>query len=71
MRISAIEVIPVAVPLKGGFRNAHAVKTVQHSIVTRVETDAGLAGYGNVDPSPGYSEMTAAEIASSGMVAPK
>jgi muconate cycloisomerase len=64
MRIASVEVIPVAVPLKGGFKNAHAVKTVQHSIVTRIETDAGLAGYGNVDPSPGYSEMTPAEVAS-------
>ena len=63
MRITSVEVIPIAVPLKGGFKNAHTVKTVQRSIVTKVETDAGLVGYGNVDPSPGYSEMTPAEIA--------
>ena len=58
MRVTSIEPYLVAVPLKGAFKNAHAVKTVQRSVVVRVKTDAGLEGAGNVDPSPGYSEVT-------------
>ncbi|HXJ78766.1 MAG TPA: enolase C-terminal domain-like protein [Candidatus Methylomirabilis sp.] len=56
--MSRIEAYLVAVPLRGAFKNAHAVKTVQRSVVVRVKTDAGLEGAGNVDPSPGYSEVT-------------
>ena len=58
MRVTSIEACLVAVPLRGAFKNAHAVKTVQKSVVVRVKTDAGLEGAGNVDPSPGYSEVT-------------
>jgi L-alanine-DL-glutamate epimerase-like enolase superfamily enzyme len=58
MRVTSIEPCLVAVPIRGAFKNAHAVKTVQRSVVVRVRTDAGLEGAGNVDPSPGYSEVT-------------
>ena len=58
MRVTSIEPYLVTVPLRGAFKNAHAVKTVQKSVVVRVKTDAGLEGAGNVDPSPGYSEVT-------------
>src|SRR5262249_2404176 len=58
MRVTSIEACLVAVPLRGAFKNAYAVKTVQKSVVVRVKTDAGLEGAGNVDPSPGYSEVT-------------
>lgn len=62
MKIAGIEPYLVEVPLRRAFRNAHAVKTVQRSVVVRLATDAGLEGAGNVDPSPGYSEATPEEI---------
>lgn len=58
MKIASVEAWPVEVPLRGAFRNAHAVKSVQRSVVVRVRTDAGVEGAGNVDPDPGYSEAT-------------
>ena len=62
MKITGIDTWMVAVPLRGTFKNAHAVKSVQRSVIVRVGTDAGLDGAGNVDPSPGYSEATPEEI---------
>src|SRR5213594_3657292 len=64
MKVAAVEAYLVAVPLRGAFKNAHTVKSVQRSVVVRVRTDAGLEGAGNVDPSPGYSEATPEEIRS-------
>lgn len=55
MKISQIDIFPVTIPLKGSFRNAHAVRTSQNSIVLRVLGDEGVDGVGNVDPDPGYS----------------
>ncbi len=64
MKIAGIDTWLVEIPLRGAFRNAHTVKSVQQSVVVRVRTDAGLDGAGNVDPSPGYSEATPDEIRS-------
>ncbi|PYO29676.1 MAG: hypothetical protein DMD86_14655 [Candidatus Rokuibacteriota bacterium] len=64
VKITRIETWLVGIPLRGAFRNAHTVKSVQRSVVVRVLTDAGLEGAGNVDPSPGYSEATPEEIRS-------
>ena len=61
MKVTAIDIHPLRVPLKGVFRNAHDVKTHQDSIVVRVCTDEGPAGVGNVDPDPGHSEESFAE----------
>ncbi|OGB96679.1 MAG: hypothetical protein A3G35_05370 [candidate division NC10 bacterium RIFCSPLOWO2_12_FULL_66_18] len=58
MKITGIDTWLVEVPLRGTFKNAHAVKSVQRSVVVRVQTDVGLAGAGNVDPDHGYSEVT-------------
>jgi muconate cycloisomerase len=63
MRITAVDAGLVEVPLRGTFRNAHAVKSRLRSVVARVATDAGLEGAGNVDPTPGYSEAGPEEIA--------
>lgn len=62
MKITSIETWLVAIPLRGAFKNAHSVKSVQRSVIVRVSTDEGLVGAGNVDPSPGYSEATAEAI---------
>lgn len=62
MKITGIDTWLVAIPLRGAFRNAHTVKSVQRSVIVRVSADEGLVGAGNVDPSPGYSEATADAI---------
>jgi L-alanine-DL-glutamate epimerase-like enolase superfamily enzyme len=62
MKVVSIEPALVEVPLRGAFRNAHTVKSVLRSVVVRVGTDAGCDGIGNVDPTPGYSEITAEDI---------
>jgi muconate cycloisomerase len=62
MRIVGIEPILVDVPLREPVRGVHGVTVVQRSVLARVSTDEGLEGWGNVDPTTGYSEMSAAEI---------
>ena len=42
MKITGIETWLVEIPLRGAFRNAHTVKSVQRSVVVRVRTEAGL-----------------------------
>jgi L-alanine-DL-glutamate epimerase-like enolase superfamily enzyme len=64
VKITAIDTWVVAIPLRGTFKNAHGVKSVQQSVVVRVSTDEGLVGAGTVDPSPGYSEASAEDIRS-------
>ena len=62
MRIVTIQPILVAVPLTTPTRGVHGTTTVQRSVLVRVTTDDGVEGWGNVDPTPGYSRVTAAEI---------
>ena len=62
MRIVGIEPILVDVPLREPVRGVHGVTAVQRSVLARVSTDEGVEGWGNVDPTTGYSEMSAAEI---------
>lgn len=62
MRIAAIEPIRVDVPLRAPVMGVHGTTTVQRSVLVRVATDAGVEGWGNVDPSPGYSAMSAEEV---------
>jgi muconate cycloisomerase len=40
----------------------HGIAAVQRSVLVRVVTDAGVEGWGNVDPTPGYSPVSADEI---------
>jgi muconate cycloisomerase len=62
MRIVEIEPIQVDVPLREPVRGVHGVTAVQRSVLTRVGTDQGVEGWGNVDPTPGYSAMSAVEV---------
>src|SRR6476646_9492324 len=55
MKIDKVEVFGVAVPLIGEYKNAYLSKSVQKSAVVRI-TAGALAGYGNIDPTPGYSK---------------
>jgi len=64
MKISAVDIYPVRIPLRGSFANAHQTKTYQESIVLRIKTGDGLTGAGNVDPDPGHSEETFSETCS-------
>jgi len=63
MRITAVEPIVVAVPLKVPARSVHGAIATQRSALVRVTTDAGAEGWGNVDPVGGYSTMTADDVA--------
>lgn len=65
MKISRVTVGAVDVPLRGSYSTAHGALTVQRSVVARVDTDDGLVGWGNVDPAPGYSEMSVDEVLTS------
>src|SRR4029077_20396883 len=62
MRISSIEPILVDVPLAEPVHGVHGVTTVQRSVLVRVTSDDGAEGVGNVDPTPAYSAMSAAEV---------
>jgi L-alanine-DL-glutamate epimerase-like enolase superfamily enzyme len=56
LRVDRVEVFGVAVPLVGEFKNAYLSKSVVKSAVVRVTASDGSFGYGNIDPTPGYSE---------------
>jgi muconate cycloisomerase len=59
VRITAIEPILVDVPLRAPVHGVHGIASVQRSLLVRVATDAGGEGWGNVDPTPGYSPVSA------------
>lgn len=62
VRISHLEPILVEVPLRQPVTGVHGVATVQRSVVVRAVSDAGHEGWGNVDPSPGYSRLSADDV---------
>ncbi len=62
MRIIRVEPILVEVPLRLPVRGVHGLTTAQRSVLVRVLAGTGLEGWGNVDPSPGYSKVSADEI---------
>src|SRR5919204_6410976 len=55
MRIVLIEPVIVEVPLKEPVTGVHGVTRVQKSVLARVTSDDGVEGWGNVDPTPGYT----------------
>jgi len=62
MRIVAIEPIVVHVPLRAPVQGVHGTTSVQQSVLVRVTEADGLEGWGNVDPTPGYSLASTIEI---------
>jgi len=62
VRIVAIEPILVEVPLATPVKGVHGPTTVQRSVLVRVTTDEDIEGWGNVDPTPGYSLVSASDI---------
>src|SRR5689334_25351984 len=62
MRIVAIEPVLVDVPLAAPVRGVHGTTSVQRSVLARITTNDGVEGWGNVDPTPGYSLVSAVDI---------
>src|SRR2546428_11464668 len=62
MRSAAVEPIVVDVPLRTPVHGVHGVTAVQRSLLVRVETETGFEGWGNVDPTPGYSPVSAEQV---------
>ena len=62
MRIVAVEPILVDVPLREPAQGVHGTTAVQRSVLVRVESDTGAEGWGNVDPTPGYSPVSAGQV---------
>ena len=62
VRITAVEPMLVDVPLRAPVHGVHGIAAVQRSVLVRVATDAGVEGWGNVDPTPGYSPVSADEV---------
>ena len=55
MSIATIEPAVVDVPLATPVQGVHGPTAVQRSVLVRVTTRDGHEGWGNVDPTPGYS----------------
>jgi muconate cycloisomerase len=62
MRIVAVEPCIVEVPLRRPARGVHGVTAVQRSVLVRVATAEGVEGWGDVDPTPGYSLVSVEDI---------
>ncbi|HEV8438513.1 MAG TPA: enolase C-terminal domain-like protein [Methylomirabilota bacterium] len=62
MRIAEIEPVLVEVPLRAAVHGVHGPVTVQRSVLVHVTADEGMEGWGNVDPSPGYSVVSAMDV---------
>ncbi len=56
LKIERVEVFGVAMPLVTEFKNAYLSKSVVKSAVVRITATGGAVGYGNIDPTPGYSK---------------
>jgi L-alanine-DL-glutamate epimerase-like enolase superfamily enzyme len=63
MRIAGIESMVVEVPLKEPVTGVHGVTSVQKSVLVRVRSDDGVEGWGDVDPTPGYTLESVDDIA--------
>jgi muconate cycloisomerase len=62
MRIARLEPILVEVPFKRPVAAVHGTRTGQVSALLRVVSDEGIEGWGNVDPTPGYSETSCEDV---------
>jgi hypothetical protein len=60
--VAAVEVVPVALPLRSAYRIATAVQTRAEYVLVRVRTEDGLEGIGEAAPFVGESEETPADI---------
>jgi muconate cycloisomerase len=63
MRVVQIESMIVEVPLREPVTGVHGVTAVQKSVLVRVLGDDGVEGWGDVDPTPGYTLESVDDIA--------
>jgi muconate cycloisomerase len=63
VRIAEIEVAVVDIPLMRPVVGVHGRTSVQRSVLARVVADDASEGWGDVDPTPGYSRVTAEDVA--------
>lgn len=63
MEIVRVDMGTVTVPLAGVFTTAHSARTSQGAVVVRVSADSGVAGWGSVEPTRGYSTTSIAQVA--------
>ena len=61
-RIAAVEPVIVAVPLKAPTHGVHGTVSTQRSALVRVVSDQGAEGWGNVDPTTGYSPSSVDDV---------
>jgi o-succinylbenzoate synthase len=52
MKITSIEVFPIAIPLKQPFKTSKAQQTMGNFVIVKVHTDEGIIGLGEGDPRP-------------------
>lgn len=62
MRILHIEPMIVEVPTRAPVSGVHGITQTQRSVLVRIAAEGGVEGWGNVDPSPGYTLMSADDI---------
>ncbi len=62
MRIVSVEPVIVDIPMREPVKGVHGTTAVQRSVLVRVVADSRAEGWGNVDPTPGYTLMSADEI---------
>ena len=62
MRVASVEPILVGVPLREPVHGVHGPTAIQRSVLVRIESDGGAEGWGNVDPTPGYSPVSADQV---------
>ncbi|MBM3219437.1 MAG: hypothetical protein FJZ38_12310 [Candidatus Rokubacteria bacterium] len=61
-RLTTIEAVLVEVPMKAPTHGVHGTVSTQRSALVRVASDRGAEGWGNVDPTVGYSTMAVADV---------
>ena len=61
--IATVDAVVVEVPMKAPTHGVHGTVSTQRSALVRVVSDQGAEGWGNVDPTPGYSKASVADIA--------
>ena len=62
MKINRLEAILVEVPLREPVKGVHGLTRLQRSVLAHVVVDDGREGWGNVDPTPGYSKVSADRV---------
>jgi len=72
MKIERVEVIPVSLPLAKPIRMAGSAVVTAQNVVVRIQTDAGLTGWGECASSPTFSGETQGSIVAAidGFLAP-